>query len=210
MGIYGRWIYPHVTNVMNKHMARYPDTVEMAGNLAGLAEGTVLEIGIGSGGGLGMYDASKVSKVYGLDPHPRMIRMASVEAAKAEFDVELLQVSAEEIPLPDHGVDTVLTMATFCTIPDLHRALGEIRRVLRDEGKLVFFEHGIAPDARVQRWQRLEEPLHKWMFQGCHLTRNIPRSMQEGGFEIRDMNQGYIRGFPKSWAYCCWGFAVKG
>jgi ubiquinone/menaquinone biosynthesis C-methylase UbiE len=167
----------------------------------------VLEVGIGTGDSLAMYDTGKVDKLYGLDPQLEMIQMASRAAKKVDLDVEFLNGGAESITVDDHSVDTVLSTFTFCTIPDLPRALAEMRRVLRPGGRILFFEHGLSPDRWVERWQYFEEPLHRWIFQGCHLTREIPREMEEAGFRILEMDTSYLPRCPKPWGYTWRGVA---
>jgi hypothetical protein len=87
-------------------------------------------------------------------------------------------------------------------------AIQGLARVLRPEGKLIFFELGLSPDPDVQRWQRRLEPIHYWLFQGLYLTRNIPALLIEGGFQIDQLEAGYLTPFPKSSSYCWWGIAV--
>lgn len=209
MGLYGRFVYPHVNALMNRYASSIPQLVETVNRLVGQAEGTVLEIGVGSGGCLPLYDVGKVKKVYGLDPHPGLIKMAKRAAEKVKVEVDLLTESAEAISLDENSVDTVLSTFTFCTIPDLPRALGEMHRVLRPGGRIIFYEHGLSPDPSVQRWQRFEEPFHRWLFQGCHMTREIPRTIEEARFKILEMETEYVPGIPKTWAYSWRGTAVR-
>jgi ubiquinone/menaquinone biosynthesis C-methylase UbiE len=121
--------------------------------------------------------------------------------------VSFLDLPGERIPLPDAGVDTVVSTFTLCTIPGVAQALKGVRRVLKPEGRFLFFEHGRAPDARLRRWQRWTEPLTRVLFEGCHVTRDIPSLIEASGFRIEDLQTGYLAGFPKSWTYCFWGSA---
>lgn len=116
------------------------------------AEGCVLEIGVGSGLNFPFY--SRVAqRVVALDPSAKLLRMAYRMTGRGPGPVELIEASAEAIPLADRSMDTVVTTWTLCTIPDLDRALAEMRRVLRPTGQLLFVEHGLSPDVRVRRWQ---------------------------------------------------------
>jgi SAM-dependent methyltransferase len=124
-------------------------------------------------------------------------------------DVEFLGLPTERIPLEDGAVDTVVSTFTLCTIPAVVEAIRSIGRVLRPGGKFIFFEHGRSPDRRVQRWQRWWEPFHRCVFQGCHLTRDIPALISEGGFQIEQMETDYLVKFPKSWTHCWWGTAIQ-
>jgi ubiquinone/menaquinone biosynthesis C-methylase UbiE len=196
---------------MNQFVGADPRNVAVLEQQIPYVQGAVLEIGIGTGEILQLYDPQRVTKVYGLDPTPSMMKMARDETEKARIrglDVELLQEGAEKISLPDDSVDTVRSGFTFCTIPALADALAEIRRVLKPDGQLVFWEHGLHADPNMQRWQRLEERLyHKWMFQGCHMTRRIPQEIRDAGFEIVDMKQVLVSRIPETWGYSWHGRA---
>jgi len=172
------------------------------------ARGRVLEIGLGSGLNLPYYDAKKVSKLWGLDPSAKMIKMAEARAGSVAFDVEFIVLPGEAIPLESSSVDTVLVTYTLCTILDVHRALLEMARVLKPDGELIFCEHGAAPDASVRRWQNCINPVWKHIGGGCHLNREIPALIEQGGFEIKELNASYIPGWrPASYNY--WGRATR-
>lgn len=172
------------------------------------AKGRVLEVGLGSGLNLPYYDASKVSKVWGLDPSPKMIQMAETRARSVNFEVEFINFPGEDIPLETNSVDTVVVTYTLCTIVDVDRALQEMLRVLRPDGELVFCEHGIAPDVSVRRLQKCINPLWKRIGGGCHLNREIPKFIEQNGFMIKEMEARYIPGWrPASYNY--WGTATS-
>jgi len=171
-----------------------------------LAQGEVLEIGVGPGVNFVLYDPKKVSKVYALEPNPGMIRLAE-QQRRTELNVEFLDLPGERIPLGDGSVDTVVSTFTLCTIPGVADAIRGIGRVLRPGGQFLFFEHGLSPDIRVRRWQERTEPLFQWAFEGCHVTRDIPALIKEGGFRVERMETGYLAPFPKSGSYCFWGVA---
>jgi len=171
------------------------------------AQGTVLEIGVGSGANFVYYDSSKVSKLYALEPNPGMIRLAQRERRRTRLNIEFLDHPGERIPLHDDTVDTVVSTFTLCTIPGIEDAIRGLRRILRPGGRLIFFELGLAPDPAVQRWQKRLEPLHRWLFQGLYLTRDIPSLIRQGGFEIEHVEAGYLAEFPRSSSYCWWGTA---
>ncbi|WP_345317821.1 class I SAM-dependent methyltransferase [Ferrimonas gelatinilytica] len=172
-----------------------------------LAEGRVLEIGIGSGLNLPFYNPSKVKHLWGLDPSQEIWALARDTHGKLGFDVEFIEAFAEDIPLDDGTVDTVLITYTMCTIPGVISALNEARRVLKPNGRLLFCEHGLAPDEGVQRWQNRLNPTWKRIGGGCNLNRPIPHLIQQAGFKIRDMESMYIPGWkPASFNY--WGMAT--
>ena len=118
-----------------------------------LARGRVLEVGLGTGLNLPFYDAGKVNKLWGLDPSPEMTDRAKARARAVSFEVEVIGLSGEEIPLETSSVDTVVVTYTLCTIIDVNRAIKEMARVLKPAGELIFCEHGAAPDASVRRLQ---------------------------------------------------------
>jgi ubiquinone/menaquinone biosynthesis C-methylase UbiE len=169
------------------------------------AKGCVLEIGVGSGLNLPFY-AENATRVIGLDPSPRLLSMAHQAAGAIARPIELLEGTAEAIPLDTDSVDTVVTTWTLCSIPDIARALAEVRRVLRPEGRLLFVEHGRSPDSSVRRWQDRLTPCWKHIGGGCHLNRAIGRLIEESGFRIEWMNNGYMPG-PKAMTFMYEGSA---
>lgn len=169
------------------------------------AEGRVLEIGVGSGLNLPLY-TGRVAQVIGLDPSPRLLEMACKAKDQATLPVELMEGSAEAIPLEDKSIDTVVTTWTLCTIPDTVRALGEMRRVLKPSGQLLFVEHGRSPDASVRRWQDRLTPMWKRIGGGCHLNRAINELIAGSGFRIERLDIGYMKG-PKPMTFIYEGCA---
>lgn len=171
------------------------------------AEGVVLELGFGSGLNLPYYDATRVSRVYALEPEEGMLARARKVAAKAPLPVEILPERAEDLSLGAASVDTVLVTYALCTIPDPIAALRGARRALKPGGKLLFCEHGLAPDEKVARAQRGVEPLWKKIAGGCHLSRNIPVLVAEAGFRIDDMETMYLPSTPRFAGFNYWGAA---
>lgn len=171
-----------------------------------LATGRVLEVGIGTGLNIPHYVEAKVGKITGLDPAMRMHRLAQKRIDRTGLDVELVGLSAEKIPLADASFDSVLLTYTLCSIPDPVAALLEMRRVLAPGGRLIFCEHGRAPDENVRRWQARLQPHWKKMFGGCHLDRDIPALLSESGFDCQNMQTMYLPG-PRPVTYNYWGEA---
>lgn len=172
------------------------------------AEGVVLELGFGSGLNLPYYDTSKVSRVYALEPEEGMLARARKIATRAPVPIEILPEKAEELSLPDASVDTVLVTYALCTIPDPAAALAGARRALRPGGKLLFCEHGLAPDPNVQRTQRQIEPIWKAIAGGCHLSRDIPAIIEQAGFRVGPMESMYLPSTPKFAGFNYWGSAA--
>ncbi len=171
------------------------------------AKGTILEIGIGSGLNIPFYQKSKVEKIYGLDPSPELCEMAKQAAVKSEIDINFLLNGAEEIKLISNSIDTVLLTYTLCTIPNPFDALKEIKRVMKSDGRILFCEHGIAPDDKVIKWQNRINPLWGKLFGGCNINRDIPNILLESGFKINDLEQMYLPSTPKIVGYNYWGNA---
>jgi len=204
MSVYRNSVYPAIVKALGD-----PEPIrEVRKQLIPRAGGTVLEIGVGPGVNFAHYDPAKVTRLYALEPNPGMVRYAERERAGTRLEVTFLGLPGERIPLDDAAVDTVVSTFTLCTIPGVADALRGVRRVLKPDGQLLFFEHGRAPDERARRWQRWSEPITKFLFEGCHVTRDIPSLIEQAGFRIDRMETGYLSPFPKSWTYCFWGTAV--
>jgi ubiquinone/menaquinone biosynthesis C-methylase UbiE len=154
---------------------------------------------VGSGVNLPIYGA-QVAEIVGLEPSPRLITMARRVADQANSRVTLITGSAESLPLDTASVDTVVTTWTLCSIPDALRALNEMRRVLREDGQLLFVEHGMAPEPGVRAWQNRLTPLWRRFSGGCHLNRPIRSLIESGGFQITRLETGYMKG-PRPMTY---------
>jgi ubiquinone/menaquinone biosynthesis C-methylase UbiE len=195
--LYEDRILPHLT-----HLAmRRGDLLPYRKRLLAGAKGRVLEIGIGSGINLPLYPVDLV-EVVGVDPASRLLAKADGAAKRAAIPVRLVEGSAESIPLEDRSIDTIVSTWTLCTIPDVARALAEMRRVVKPGGRLLFVEHGQSPDASVRAWQDRLTPLWKWIGGGCHLNRSIQVLIESGGFRMDHLETGYLKGRnPMSYMY---------
>ena len=203
MSIYENQIYPFLVSRLGD-----PKPIrEIRKRIIGQAEGVVLEIGAGSGANFVHYDPTRVTKLYALEPNPGMIRLAERQRLRTKLDVEYLDLPGERIPLEDRSVDSIVSTFTLGTIPDVVEALRGMRRVLRPGGKVIFFELGFSTDLRVRRWQQRWEPVAYRLFEGLHLTRDIPSLLNRGGFDVEKVESMYLAAFPKSWTYCVWGTA---
>jgi len=203
VGLYDKYILPrfvHFTCGLKPAMKQREKVVP-------IAAGRVLEIGIGSGLNLPFYDASRVSHVWGLDPSRDMWALARKRAEDLPFSIEFVEGSAESMPIENSCADTVLVTYTLCTIPDAVGALIDSRRVLKPGGKLIFCEHGRAPDANVRKWQNRLNSTWRYFAGGCNLNRDIPAILNGAGFEISELETMYIPGW-KPGCFNYWGTAV--
>jgi SAM-dependent methyltransferase len=206
MPFYKDHVYPYLVSALGN-----PKPIDdIRRRIVPLAQGSVLEIGVGPGVNFTHYDPARVTNVYALEPNPGMLRRAEEQQRQTEVKIEFLDLPGERISLADASVDTVVSTFTLCTIPGVVEAIQGVRRVLKPGGKLIFFEHGLSPDPAIQRWQKRSEPLFRWAFEGCHVTRDIPALIGKGGFDIEQIDAGYLSPFPKSGSYCWWGVAQPG
>jgi len=201
MGIYRSRVLPFLIQLSMRQEMLVP----YRSRIVPAAEGRVLEIGVGPGFNLPFY-TDKVGEVIGLDPSPQLLAMARTAELRASADVELVEGSAEAIPLEHASVDTVVMTWTLCSIPDAAAALREISRVLKPSGHLLFVEHGLAPDPGVRRWQDVLTPMWKRLGGGCHLNRAIATMIESAGFRIEHLATGYMRG-PRPMTFMYEGMA---
>lgn len=189
MSFYRRFLYPRLVDAAMRQR-------EMTARRAALvprARGRVLEIGIGSGLNLPFY-GPEVSAVVGVDTSPELLARARARSGSLAVPLTLHEAPAERLPLDAASVDTVVVTWTLCSIPDPGAALGEARRVLRPSGRLLFVEHGLAPEEDVARWQRRIEPLWVKVSGGCHLTRKADDLVEAAGLEVTELVTGYLPG----------------
>ena len=205
MSLYDKYVLPKFLNCAcgSNPVARQRQKV------VPLVEGKVLEIGIGSGLNLPFYDKSKIDELWGLDPSEELSDMAKKVADSENIEVNFISSGAEEIPLPDKYFDSVLITYTMCTIPEVARANKEIKRVLKRGGKLIFCEHGEAPDENIRKWQKRINPFWGKLAGGCNINRKIPSLIQNAGFEIVELEEMYLPKTPKIAGYNYWGYAVE-
>ena len=193
MGFYDRHILPLL---LNGAMSAKPISYQRK-KVVPRAEGRVLEIGFGGGHNLPFYDRAKVTHLWALEPSKEMRARATTRVKESPLEIEFLDLPGEEIPLESEAADTVLVTYTLCTIPDVMKALSGMRRVLKTDGRLIFCEHGEAPDENVRKWQRRITPIWKRIGGGCHVGRAIPKLIQDGGFMVQDMETMYLPGTPR-------------
>jgi ubiquinone/menaquinone biosynthesis C-methylase UbiE len=203
VGFYVDRVLPRITDVAlsGKEFAK------LRARVCGGLSGEVLEVGFGSGRNVPHYPPA-VERVQAVDPATVGRRLAANRLAATSIPIEFIGLNGEDLPLADASVDHVLTTWTLCTIPDVDRALAEMRRVLRPGGALHFVEHGLSPDAKVARWQDRLNPIQERVFGGCHLNRPIDRLLENAGLRIAPLEKFYAKG-PKAFGYLFEGVATK-
>jgi ubiquinone/menaquinone biosynthesis C-methylase UbiE len=203
MGIYARHVLPRIVNAACGMKASDPLRERVCAGL----QGQVVEIGFGSGLNIPFYP-DEVTGVTAIEPADLGWKLARDRLESTKVPVQRSGIDGQSLPLPDGSCDAALSTWTLCTIPDVARALGEVRRVLKPGGTLHFVEHGLAPDPEVQRWQHRMEPLQKRLFGGCHLTRPIVELLSDARFTVTEVDVFYEKGAPKPLGADSLGIAV--
>jgi ubiquinone/menaquinone biosynthesis C-methylase UbiE len=198
VGFYKRHILPRLIELAMKNK----EASRLRAACVPKARGEVLEIGIGSGLNLPFY-SPEVRRVHGVDPSAELQRLARRRAAERRADVDFILQSADEpLPFADATMDSVLMTWTLCSIPNAPKALAEMRRVLKSAGRLIFIEHGRAPDSGVAAWQDRLTPAWRRIGGGCHLNRKIDDLIVAAGFHIEELSTFYLPGLrPMTYTY---------
>ena len=201
MRLYARHILPSLIELG----MRSGEVTHFRESLVPDASGFVLEVGVGSGLNLRFYP-STVERVIGIDPSWELLRMARQRVGASMTLINLVEASAEALPILTSSIDTVVMTFTLCSIADPARALSEIHRVLRPGGELRFAEHGLAPEKTVQTWQHRLNPLWRRVAGGCNLDRRMDELIRSSGFRLNELHTGYAKG-PRPMTYVYWGRA---
>jgi ubiquinone/menaquinone biosynthesis C-methylase UbiE len=203
VAFYDERVLPYLIDLAMRHrVAR-----ERRAVLVPQARGEVVEIGIGSGHNLGFYSGA-VTRVIGVDPSSRLLSMTRKRAGQPSFALDLVRGSAEELPVPSASVDTAVSTWTLCSVPDPARALAEIKRVLKPGGRLLFIEHGRAPDAGVQRWQDRLNDAWGVLAGGCNINRDMGALVRAAGFGSVSVEARYLPGGSRLLGYHYEGIAA--
>jgi len=192
MGLYGRHIFP-----------RLMDWVMSGGEFQRLrtallknARGEVLEIGFGTGLNLPYYPTN-ISSLSIVDPARLLPHKVVARAVARSFPLHTQHVTAETLPYRDHQFDSVVSTWTLCTIPDPVKALREVRRVLKPDGRFLFLEHGRSDDETVAKWQDRLNPVQNVIGCGCNLNRRIDRLIELGGLRIVHLDRFQMHAVPR-------------
>lgn len=200
MGLYEKYLLPRLLNMAMKS----PDFARLRSELIPEAAGNVLELGIGSGLNLPFY--RRGVHVTGVDPSRELQAYAREVALAHTVDVEFFSQSAETLPFENASFDTAVITWSLCSIGEPLAALGEVRRVLKPGGRLIFAEHGRSPESKVAKWQDRLNPVWRKIGGGCNLNRRPDESMRQTGFVFDSVEEGYLPG-PRFAAYNYRGIA---
>jgi ubiquinone/menaquinone biosynthesis C-methylase UbiE len=208
MGL-AKWWDRHGVPRVIKLACGMPAIMKLRSKVVPKASGDVFELGCGGGINQQFYNAAAIDSYAGIDPNAKLRDYATAEATKKGWQADIRDGVGEHIPFDDASFDTVVCTYTMCSVEDQAQVLREMRRILRPGGRLLFLEHGRAPDANVARFQDRLEPWWKPFAGGCHLTRPVIDAVRRGGFEVEPMGTGYLPKTPRSIGWNEWGVAVK-
>jgi len=185
------------------------DIHELRAKIVPLAQGAVFELGCGGGLNQRHYDKTRVTSFAGIDPGEALLEGARARAAEQGWQADIRQGVGEAIPFPDESFDTVVVTYTLCSVRNPAQVLREVARILKPGGRMLFLEHGRAPDATPAKWQRRIEPVWKRLMGNCHLTREISGALAAAGFEVETLGKEYHGAMPRWASWMEWGSARK-
>jgi ubiquinone/menaquinone biosynthesis C-methylase UbiE len=184
-----------------------PQIMKARSRIVPKAEGDVLELGCGGGINMAFYDPARLKSFSGVDPSAGLLDRSREAAQAIGIEADIRGGVGEAIPFASESFDTVLCTFTLCSVDDQKQVLAEMRRVLRPGGKILFLEHGSAPDEDVRKWQRRIEPIWKRIGGNCHLTRPITSAYEAAGFKVGGGDKGYMPKSPRPFSWIEWGEA---
>jgi SAM-dependent methyltransferase len=204
------WWTTQVTPRLVEVGSTSPDMLTYRQRVCDGLTGQVVELGFGGGANLEVLPPS-VTRIIAIEPSDVAWQLSQKRRARSRVPVERGGLDGQRLDLPDESADAVLSTLTLCTIPDVEAALRGVVRVLRPGGSLHFFEHGLSPDADVERWQHRLEPVQRRVFDGCHLTRRIDELVTGAGLVLETIERAYAPGpgFMRPWVFAYLGRAIK-
>lgn len=209
MGVQSWWDEHGVPRLI-KFACGCPQIMKLRSQIVPMARGAVFEIGCGGGINQQFYNQSAIDSYSGIDPGAKLLDYARAEAAKKGWAVDIREGVGEAIPYADESFDTVVCTYTLCSVQNQVQVLAELRRILKPGGRLLYLEHGRAPDAGVAKWQDRIEPVWKPLAGGCHLTRPITSAVREQGFDVEQLGEKYAPGAPRPVGWMEWGIGTRG
>lgn len=205
MGFWTERVVPHLAD----RSLSIPEVSRLREVAVSGLRGRVLEIGFGSGLNVAYYPA-EVRQVDAVEPSDVAWEMSARRRAGSAVPIERTGLDGQRLAAADGQYDAVLSTFTLCTIPDVERALREVRRVLRADGVFHFLEHGLAPDRRVARWQHRLNPWQRRLAGGCHLDRDIPR-LVGSHLQVESVDAAHLAGpaVSRPWTHGFVGTATR-
>ena len=203
-GFYERRIFPW----LNDKMTASPELLRLRAETLAPARGQVVEIGFGTGANLDHYPAA-VESITAIEPNEGMNTRAVDRTRQSRFPVSIVHSAAESIALPDRSADTAVSTLTLCSVADPARVLGELRRVLRADGRLIVLEHGLSTDASIARWQNRLNGIQNVVACGCNLNRPIAGLITAAGFTFDKVDSFYAPGIPRTHGWITAGTARR-
>lgn len=204
MGFYSQFIFPHLCDLL----LGTPQVARHRKELLSHAHGEVLEIGFGTGLNLPNYP-ERIRKITAIDPNKGMHGLAQRRVKRTGIEVDQRIHSGERLPFEDATFVSVVSTFTLCSIAEVGRALSEAYRVLKPGGALLFLEHGLSRELRVQKWQRRLNWLEMRLADGCHLDRDINALVGAQPFSSVNVEEFYLKGIPRTHGYLYRGVAKK-
>ncbi len=203
MNVYRQFIFPRLLDwtMSDAVLDGYRQDILMD------VSGEVLEIGFGTGLNLPFYPPD-ITQISAIDANPGMKSIVEKRIASSGIAVKFQTLNGENLPMADNSFDSVVSTWTLCSIANLDRALSEIDRVLKPEGRFFFIEHGLSNEPQIQTWQNRLNPIQKFVGDGCHLNRNIGDWIASR-FAIVRLEQFYLPDLPKHIGYTYKGVAAK-
>jgi ubiquinone/menaquinone biosynthesis C-methylase UbiE len=193
MGFYSKYIFPRMLDwaLGNPELGKYRRRALEA------ARGKVLEVGFGTGLNLPYYPET-VNEITAIDPESMLPDRVAERIEKSPVPVNFVQLDASgKLPFADATFDSIITTWTLCSIENVEPALAEMRRLLKPDGRYIFFEHGRSDDAKTAKWQDRFNPVEKVIGAGCNINRPIDRLVKAAGFEIENLERFVMPKTPR-------------
>ena len=204
MGFYSRVIFPRLCDCLMGLTA----LSELRKGVLAEVGGDILEVGFGTGLNLAHYP-EHVRRITTVDPNPGMNKRASKRIAASGIKVDQRRLGGESMPFDDGTFDCVVSTWTMCSIPEVDRALGEVYRVLRPGGRLVFLEHGLSEDPGVRAWQRRLNPIEGLLGDGCRLDLDVEAIVRVQPFGLVEVVRFEMETLPRTHGTMYRGTATK-
>ena len=204
MGFYSEVIFPRICDLLMNR----PFLAKHRQRLLATVHGEVVEIGFGTGLNLPHYPA-QVRRITTADPSAGMHRLAQRRVRRSKFEVDQRVLSGERLPFESDCFDCAVSTFTQCSIENVGQAVAELYRVLRPGGRFLFLEHGLSPEAKVQKWQRRLNWLEMRLADGCHLDRNMKELIAVRPFSSVQVEEFYLERTPRTHGYLYRGIAGK-